>query len=73
MLDFLSVIWEGVFSDIGITREEFAITTGRLMEIRNPVDHGRKLNPLEFIRCYSEATRLQVAFGIPPFSAGIDE
>lgn len=66
-------IWEGAFSDIGMTREEFTIATGRLMEIRNAVDHGRKLNPVEFIWCFSEATRLQVAFGIFPFSASIDE
>lgn len=62
-------LWESAFSDLPLTREEFRVSVERLMEARNAVDHGRELDPWEFISVFAEATRLQRAFGIPPFTA----
>lgn len=64
-----SDLWESAFSDVTMTREELRVSVERLVELRNAVGHVRRLDPIEFIWVFAEATRLQRAFGIPPFTA----
>lgn len=65
-------MWESCFGDVPMSREEFRVSVERLVELRNAVGHVRRLDPVEFIWVFAEATRLQQAFGIPPFTAEDD-
>jgi len=66
-------VWAAAFSDLPMCAEEFRVCVERLIEVRNAVDHGRDLDPTEFLWAFAESTRLQRAFGVPSAAATLGE
>lgn len=58
-------VFAAAFGDLLMGAEEFRVCVERLIEVRNAVDHGRPLDPTEFLWAFTESTRLQRAFGVP--------
>lgn len=66
-------VWAAAFSYLPMSAKEFRVCVERLIEVRNVVDHGRDLDPTEFLWAFVEATRLQRAFGVPSALAQFEE